>query len=147
MAHRLLANLSRVFITSAKVFGTSFTNAYKQAAVASAARQTSVYAQNENLSKAQKKLNDLSIDFDESCQILDIDPTKEEQLSPDHIDERYNLLFGINSKENGGSFYLQSKIYRAMERLKVDLEIKQEIKKEQQKAQQPSQNPPQDIHQ
>lgn len=38
-------------------------------------------------------------------------------MTPEEIQKRYEYLFQINDKSKGGSFYLQSKIYRAKERL------------------------------
>lgn len=45
-------------------------------------------------------------------------------VSIDKVDERYNYLFDVNSKEKANSFYLQSKIYWAAERLKSELKEK-----------------------
>ncbi|GMF00297.1 unnamed protein product [Ambrosiozyma monospora] len=42
----------------------------------------------------------------------------------------YDYLFDINSKEKGGSFYVQSKVYRAMERIQNELEYLEEFQKE-----------------
>lgn len=38
------------------------------------------------------------------------------------IIEKYEKLFDLNNAEKGGSFYLQSKIYRAKERMDLELE-------------------------
>jgi len=46
----------------------------------------------------------------------------------DKVDDRYNYLFDVNSKEKANSFYLQSKIYWAAERLKSELKSKEEAK-------------------
>ena len=37
------------------------------------------------------------------------------------ITDRYNRLFEVNDPKNGGSFYLQSKVYRAHEALLADM--------------------------
>ena len=44
----------------------------------------------------------------EAKQILDV----EDNASWEQISANYKRLYDINEKENGGSFYLQSKIYR-----------------------------------
>lgn len=38
------------------------------------------------------------------------------------LPQRYNLMFKANDPAAGGSFYLQSKIYRAKECLELELE-------------------------
>lgn len=42
-------------------------------------------------------------------------------MTQDEIQKRYEYLFRINDKSQGGSFYLQSKIYRAKERLDKEI--------------------------
>lgn len=42
-------------------------------------------------------------------------------MTPEEVQKRYEYLFSINDKSKGGSFYLQSKIYRAKERLDQEL--------------------------
>ncbi|KAG7248894.1 hypothetical protein CRUP_023079, partial [Coryphaenoides rupestris] len=49
----------------------------------------------------------------------------------------YEHLFKVNDKEVGGSFYLQSKVVRAKERLEEELSIQEQDK---QKSQQKQQN-------
>jgi len=56
--------------------------------------------------------------LEEAKKILDL-----ENLDPEEMEKRYTHLFNVNDKSKGGSFYLQSKVYRAKERL--DQEIKE----------------------
>jgi import inner membrane translocase subunit TIM16 len=74
--------------------------------------------------------------LDEAAMILNIpkemiqkEPTKPNSstLSPDQekermdlILEKFNHLFEMNDVKKGGSFYLQSKVYRAKERLELE---------------------------
>lgn len=103
--------------TGARVFGRAFTEAYKQAAATTA-----------KLSASQAtKVRDGDITLDESCKILDLEL---KGLTMDKVNEKYDYLFNINSKDKGGSFYLQSKVYRAMERLKLELEAMELAAKE-----------------
>nr|CAI5837975.1 unnamed protein product [Callosobruchus analis] len=44
-----------------------------------------------------------------------------EKLCPKEIEERYKYLFNANSKEQAGSLYLQSKVFRAKQRLDIEL--------------------------
>lgn len=59
--------------------------------------------------------NDMSLD--EAMQVLNVD-----KLDRAQIEKNYQHMFAANDRKNGGSFYIQSKIYRAKERL--DQEIK-----------------------
>lgn len=52
----------------------------------------------------------------EAMKILNVD-----DLNPETIDKNYKHLFEVNDRKNGGSFYLQSKVYRAKERLDQEL--------------------------
>ncbi|RZC38466.1 Pam16 domain containing protein [Asbolus verrucosus] len=60
------------------------------------------------------------ITLNEAMRILDID-----KLDPLQVEKRFKYLFELNSKSSGGSFYLQSKIFRAKQRL--DSEIQKQI--------------------
>lgn len=95
------------------MFGRAFSEAYRQAA-----QQTA----KQSASSAGKAAQNLGITLDESSKILDVDL---KNVSLDKIDERYNYLFDVNSKEKANSFYLQSKIYWAAERLKSELKEKE----------------------
>lgn len=112
MAHRLLVN---VIFTGASVVGRAFTEAYRQAAKASAAGAQAGAAKSTSVG---------GISVDESLKILDID---KKDLSLAKIDEKYSYLFEVNSKEKGNSFYLQSKVYYAMDTLKKELEYLQKV--------------------
>jgi mitochondrial import inner membrane translocase subunit TIM16 len=57
--------------------------------------------------------------LEEAQQILNA-----EKLDPEEIENKYNHLFMMNEKSKGGSFYLQSKIFRAKERLDQELGVK-----------------------
>lgn len=59
----------------------------------------------------------LGISLEESLQILDVKPP----IDPAEVEKKYEHLFNINDKTKGGSFYLQSKIYRAKERIDEEL--------------------------
>lgn len=115
MAHRLLVN---VLFTGATVFGRAFTEAYKQAAKASAAGAKA---------GASKSTSVGGIPVDEALKILDIE---KKDLNLNKINEKYEYLFDVNSKEKGNSFYLQSKVYYAMDTLRKELEYLEKLKKE-----------------
>lgn len=56
------------------------------------------------------------ITLEEAQQILNV--TK---LEAAEVEEKYNHLFNVNDKAKGGSFYLQSKVFRAKERIDHEL--------------------------
>lgn len=114
MAHRLLVN---VIFTGASVFGRAFTEAYKQAAKATSATSQG---------GATKSTSVGGIPTEEALKILDL---KKSDLSVAKIEEKYAYLFDVNSKEKGNSFYLQSKVYYAMDSLRKELDYIDKLKK------------------
>lgn len=114
MAHRLLVN---VIFTGASVFGRAFTEAYKQAAKATASTPQGGAAKSTSVG---------GIPTDEALKILDL---KKTDLSVAKIDEKYAYLFDVNSKDKGNSFYLQSKVYYAMDSLRKELDYLDKLKK------------------
>lgn len=54
--------------------------------------------------------------IEEAQQILNIN-----KLDPEEILKNYEHLFNVNDKSKGGSFYLQSKVFRAKERIDEEL--------------------------
>lgn len=112
MAHKAFI---QVIITGTQVFGKAFAEAYRQAASQSV-KQGATNASRRGTGKGEYG----GITLDESCKILNIEESKGD-LNMDKINNRFNYLFEVNDKEKGGSFYLQSKVYRAAERLKWEL--------------------------
>ncbi|VDM52958.1 unnamed protein product [Angiostrongylus costaricensis] len=55
--------------------------------------------------------------FQESLQILNIKPPIDQEA----VEKNFQHLFSVNDKAKGGSFYLQSKVYRAKERIDEEL--------------------------
>ena len=113
MAHRLIVN---VIFTGATVFGRAFTEAYKQAAKVGASSAASGVSKSQSIG---------GIPVDEACKILGLEKN---ELSFDKIDQKYTYLFDVNSKEKGNSFYLQSKVYYAMDALRKELEYVEKLK-------------------
>lgn len=115
----------QMIIAGAQVVGRAFTRAMRQEIQAS--QQA---AQRLGQSKANQDYVDnarLGLSLEEAKQILNVT-----NLDKEEIIKRYDFLFKANEKNNGGSFYLQSKVVRAKER--IDHELKnienEEIKKE-----------------
>ena len=116
MAHRAFV---QVIITGAQVFGRAFGEAYRQAASQSVKQGASEATRGRGRS-AKEEYGGITLD--ESCKILNIEPSNaKDYLNLDKVNKRFDYLFNINDKDKGGSFYLQSKIYRAAERLKWEI--------------------------
>ncbi|KAI2636673.1 Pam16-domain-containing protein [Xylaria nigripes] len=115
MAHRIL---TQIVITGSRVLGRAFTEAYKQAQASS------------NYARAQAKLNPNGpvsrggaggMALDEACKILNVKPPQGAQTNMEEVMEQFKKLFDANDPKKGGSFYLQSKVLRARERIEADV--------------------------
>ncbi|KAJ5628234.1 mitochondrial import inner membrane translocase subunit TIM16 [Penicillium lividum] len=107
MAHRIV---TQVVVTGARVFGRAFAEAYKQ-------------AQASGKHAAAKKaagVTSSTLALDEACKILNVKPPVAGD-NVEHVMERFKKLFDLNDPQKGGSFYLQSKILRARERIEMEL--------------------------
>jgi len=105
MAHRILWNVA---VTGSQVVGKAFMEAYKQANSASVKAAATA--------ASQKNVGGLGLG--EARKILGVDSG---DLDLEEAKKKYEFLFNANSKEKSGSFYLQSKVYRAMERIKAEV--------------------------
>ena len=61
--------------------------------------------------------------LDEACKILQVKPPNPKTGLADMEDvyDRFKKLFDANTPQEGGSFYLQSKILRARERIEAEV--------------------------
>eukprot|EP01080_Neovahlkampfia_damariscottae_P006920 gene6920-11083_t len=100
---RILYQLGKVVVP---VIFLSFRDAYKQAALRSAAA-------NSMMGKMGVKSGPKPMTKEEAILILGLN--EEKQPTKEFILEKYNRLFKVNDPEKGGSFYIQSKVYRAKE--------------------------------
>lgn len=60
--------------------------------------------------------------MEEACKILNVGPSKMGQIDMEFVTERFKRLFDLNEPKKGGSFYLQSKILRARERIEREVQ-------------------------
>ncbi|KAJ1974003.1 mitochondrial import inner membrane translocase subunit TIM16 [Dimargaris verticillata] len=105
--------LIQVILTGSRILGRAFVEAYREAAAQSASRAAGGAARG----AADPITRKTGMDLDEAHKILHVDKgaTKESIL------KRYDHLFKANDPQKGGSFYIQSKIVRAKERLEMEL--------------------------
>ncbi len=71
----------------------------------------------------------MGLSLDEAKQILNVDDIRDAE----RLQKSYEHLFSVNEKNRGGSFYIQSKVVRAKERIDQELALeshKQGEKKE-----------------
>ena len=108
--------------------GRAFAEAWRQA---SASKQ---YAQSAAKSdgSAANYFASSGLTLDEACKILNVKPPSGGKANMDVIMERFKRLFDVNDPQKGGSFYLQSKVLRARER--IELEVRQAEEKAEQEA-------------
>uniref|UniRef100_A0A1A8N3Q7 Presequence translocase-associated motor 16 homolog n=2 Tax=Nothobranchius TaxID=28779 RepID=A0A1A8N3Q7_9TELE len=119
--------LAQIIVMGVQVVGRAFARALQQeyAASQAAARARGRTGQQ---SAAASSISGMSLQ--EAQQILNIST-----VSPEEIQKNYEHLFKVNDKSAGGSFYLQSKVVRAKERLEEELNIQtQEQKQSQQNS-------------
>lgn len=64
----------------------------------------------------------------EACQILNVKPPQGGKTDMNLVMERFKKLYDKNEEEAGGSFYLQSKVLRARER--IEDEVRAAMEKE-----------------
>ncbi|OQO01402.1 Mitochondrial import inner membrane translocase subunit tim16 [Cryoendolithus antarcticus] len=113
MAHRII---SQVVITGARVFGRAFAEAYKQAS----ASQKYAASMRDNPT-ATNTLSSSGLTLDEACKILNVSPPRGGQANLESVHEHFKRLFDLNDPKKGGSFYLQSKVLRARERIEMEV--------------------------
>lgn len=115
MAHRIIA---QVVIVGTQVFGKAFISAWKQAAA------NSSRVANESTGNAVKDAisRNTGLTVEEACQILNI---KKENVKLEDVLARHKVMFDSNEPSKGGSFYIQSKVFRAKERLEMEFSTKE----------------------
>src|SRR5215469_13498916 len=111
-AHRLI---TQVFLTGSRIVGRAFAEAYKQAQ----ASQKYAAAAAKNPGNARSFASGITLD--EACKILNVSPPQGGKANMEQVMERFKRLFDMNDPKKGGSFYLQSKILRARERIEMEV--------------------------
>ncbi|KAI6244450.1 Mitochondrial import inner membrane translocase subunit tim16 [Erysiphe necator] len=120
MAHRII---TQVVIIGSRVLGRALFEAYKQASASSAYAK----AQARNPYNASSiNLSSHGLTLDEACKILNVKPPKSGSMDTEELMERFKKLFDANDPKKGGSFYLQSKVLRARERIEAEVKQAQE---------------------
>ncbi|ESO93821.1 hypothetical protein LOTGIDRAFT_182240 [Lottia gigantea] len=124
--------LIQVIVAGTQVVGRAFVRALKQEYTASQQAAQRAGGGKQGARKAAADTS-LGMTLQEAKQILNVSDLGDVKT----INEKYQHLFDVNDKTKGGSFYLQSKVVRAKERIEMDVkqtldnkEKKSEAKKE-----------------
>ncbi|XP_067407214.1 mitochondrial import inner membrane translocase subunit TIM16 [Emydura macquarii macquarii] len=121
--------LVQIIVVGAQVVGRAFARALRQEFAASRAAADARGSAGPQ-SAAASRISGISLQ--EAQQILNVS-----KLSPEEIQKNYNHLFKVNDKSVGGSFYLQSKVVRAKERLDEELRIEAQTQSAREQGQKP----------
>lgn len=108
--------IAQIIVLGTQVIGRAFARALKQEINAS---QQAAKRSTANAGQTQKqRMENLKtgLTLEEAQQILNIN-----ELEKEAVQKSYEHLFAANDKAKGGSFYLQSKVFRAKERLDQEL--------------------------
>ena len=116
-AHRII---TQVVFSGARIIGRAVSESYRQAA----ASQKFAAA---NAGSGGSAFSTSNITMDEACKILNVAPGKGGIIEEGAVTERFKRLFDLNDPQKGGSFYLQSKILRARERIERELQGQQRM--------------------
>ncbi|KAF3761704.1 hypothetical protein M406DRAFT_74647 [Cryphonectria parasitica EP155] len=121
MAYRLI---TQVVLIGTRVVGRAFAEAYKQASASSSYQRAQQKAGGASASGRASITSGMTLD--EAVKILNVKPPQGGKADMEDVMERFKRLFDANDPQKGGSFYLQSKILRARERIEAEVRPMQE---------------------
>ena len=124
-AHRIL----QVISIGARVLGRSFAEAYKQASASSQYARAQAKA---GVTTGGRAGGAAGMTLEEAVKILNVKPPQGGKADMEEVMDRFKRLFDANDPQKGGSFYLQSKVLRARER--IESEVRPMMEKEAQEA-------------
>jgi len=116
--------LVQIIVLGTQAVGKAFARALKaeyQASQAAAASRRNAMGSSGGGgdSKTAAENMRLGLSVEEARQILNVSP----KSTAEEVAKNYEHLFSINDKAKGGSFYIQSKVYRAKERLDEEFKL------------------------
>ncbi|KAG4072214.1 hypothetical protein HA402_007624 [Bradysia odoriphaga] len=112
--------LAQIIVLGGQAVARAFGRALKQEYAASqeAAKRAGGGQQGNQRAAANARSG---ITLDEAQQILNLNDLNDVE----QVNKNYEHLFNVNDKSKGGSFYLQSKVFRAKERIDQELAERQ----------------------
>jgi import inner membrane translocase subunit TIM16 len=120
-AHRII---TQVVISGSKAIGRAATEAWKQASASSQYAKAQKASGNSTGGSAFSSTSGLTLE--EACKILNVKPPQNGKANMEDVTERFKKLFDVNDPKKGGSFYLQSKVLRARERIEAEVRVAEE---------------------
>lgn len=105
----------QIAVLGAQVVGRAFAKALRQEYAASQEAAKRAGGGRQGSAQASENLR-TGITLEEARDILDV-----KNLDPEEVKKRYEFLFNVNDASKGGSFYIQSKVVRAKERIEEEL--------------------------
>lgn len=121
-AHRIITT---VIISGSKAIGRAATEAWKQASASSQYAKAQKASGNSSGGSAFSSHSGLTLE--EACKILNVKPPQNGKANMEDVTERFKKLFDVNDPKKGGSFYLQSKVLRARERIEAEVRGAEEL--------------------
>jgi len=117
-------HLVQLIIAGAQVIGRAFTQAVRQEIrMSQEAAKKSASSRNETAHAAETAR--LGMTLEEAKQILNL--TDEHflgnKIAQEQLQKNYDHLFSVNDRSKGGSFYIQSKVFRAKERIDQEIQL------------------------
>ena len=109
-------NLGRLLVYGITIVSRAFTQALKfeSSSIQFARRNAEDNGRDPDYTVASNSLTGITLE--EAKQILHI-----KSFNPCEVQRSYEYLFTINDKNTGGSFYIQSKIFRAKQRIDFEM--------------------------
>ncbi|XP_059078719.1 mitochondrial import inner membrane translocase subunit tim16-B-like [Tigriopus californicus] len=117
-------HLAQLIIAGAQVVGKAFVSAVRQEIRMS--QEAAKRHANKNSTASAAETTRSGISLDEAMEILNVDHLKDVES----IQKNYEHLFNVNDKAKGGSFYLQSKVVRAKERVDQEMQLQGQVQGE-----------------
>lgn len=108
----------QIAVLGAQVVGRAFAKALRQEYAASQEAAKRAGGGRQGNAQAAENLR-TGMTLEEAKDILDV-----QKLDPEDVKKRYEFLFNANDSSKGGSFYIQSKVVRAKERIDQELSKK-----------------------
>lgn len=119
MQHCLQAKyIAQLILAGGQAVGRAFRQALQQEYRATMSAHNAAEEAGRSGTQAAKASSLTGMSLGEAKQILNIKDLNDTST----ILKNYEHLFKINAKSTGGSFYLQSKVYRARERIEMELD-------------------------
>merc|ERR1711860_161069 len=116
--------LIQIIIAATQVVGKAFAQAVRQEIRMSqeAAKRNASKNQTQNAADTMR----MGLTLDEALEILNVKDYKDKE----EVSKSYQHLFDVNDKKKGGSFYIQSKVVRAKERIDQELSLENQVQGE-----------------